>query len=755
MMTRVLWLASVFVLTAVTASAQVGVWRNYTSMKSVRSVDRAGNTVWAASDGGLFSWQSETNEYHLFTNAEGLKSLDLTAVGVDNKGNIWAGSSTGIVHVYSPASRSWRYVQDIAIANQTNKRINRFSMHGDTTLICTAFGLSLFKADGFEFGDTYTRFGTISSSIQLSAQASVIFAGNIWVAITDGQSTHRIAVGSLSNPNLLPPESWTLQVVGSTQNIPRTLTVFNNRLYCGTSGGLYYFDGTNWVLVTALTGSSIVAADASPNRLVVCTATNEVFLIDQQNLVSQYGTLIPPPSPTSLVVTTDGTPVIGTTTSGLLTFSSGWIGHEPNGPNSSQFINVVVDLDGRVWGASGNSGFYRFNGNAWKSFTRATQPALLDDNIHRISLGCDGTVWASSFGRGLARIPRGADTVRTEDIFYTNVGMVGLPNDTLFVVTSPVGCDSRGNTWFTIINSANKRSLFVRRADGTWQGLPVIINGVRVGFLTDTPVDRCVAVDGFDNVWTIVRESAFKGMVSLGNQGAIDSIARFHLTSDNGLPSNDLITLVLDRSNDIWVGTERGIGIILDPSNPTRTGGVAAYKPLNGIFINCIAVDPLNQKWVGTTEGVVVLSPDGTQLVATYTVENTDGKLLDNNVKSIAIDGKTGTVYFGTLNGLASLTTTAAEPKESFDKLVVSPNPYLVPSDVALTVDGLVASSTLKILSIDGRLIKEVRTPGGRIGFWDGTDTKGETVATGVYLIVGYSEDGSKVGTGKVAVVRR
>ena len=135
--------------------------------------------------------------------------------------------------------------------------------------------------------------------------------------------------------------------------------------------------------------------------------------------------------------------------------------------------------------------------------------------------------------------------------------------------------------------------------------------------------------------------------------------ARRHssLTINDGLPSNEVKTIVVDRDNDVWVGTDRGIAIILDPSNPRRNGGIAAYKPLNGLVINTIAVDPLNQKWVGTTDGVFLLTPDGTQILASYTVDNTAGKLMDNDVKSIAVDGKTGTVYFGTAFGLASLTT--------------------------------------------------------------------------------------------------
>jgi flagellar hook assembly protein FlgD len=104
---------------------------------------------------------------------------------------------------------------------------------------------------------------------------------------------------------------------------------------------------------------------------------------------------------------------------------------------------------------------------------------------------------------------------------------------------------------------------------------------------------------------------------------------------------------------------------------------------------------------------------------------------------------------------LASLTTSGAAPRPAFEKLVLSPNPYVVPNQAPLTVDGLVENSSIKILSVDGRLIRALTTPGGRIGFWDGRDENGRDVPSGIYLVIAYSEDGSEVTTGKVAVVRR
>jgi hypothetical protein len=225
------------------------------------------------------------------------------------------------------------------------------------------------------------------------------------------------------------------------------------------------------------------------------------------------------------------------------------------------------------------------------------------------------------------------------------------------------------------------------------------------------------------------------------------------LTTDDGLTSNKVWSEAVDRDGALWVGTDQGISIIFDPANPRSS--MAIYHPIPDQIIQGIVVDPLNNKWIATKQGVFVYSADGTSILNHYTVETTNGKLLDDDVASISINSNTGTVYFGSEKGLSSLTTASVSPVRSFGDLSISPNPFYLPSRIQLTVDGLAENSTLKILSIDGSLIKEIQTPGGRVGFWDGTDTQGRLVATAVYLVVAYADDGSKVATGKVAVIRR
>ena len=174
-----------------------------------------------------------------------------------------------------------------------------------------------------------------------------------------------------------------------------------------------------------------------------------------------------------------------------------------------------------------------------------------------------------------------------------------------------------------------------------------------------------------------------------------------------------------------------------------------------GIDAHKIAVDALNNKWIATKKGVFLLSPDGTAILEHYSVESTDGRLLDDDVASIAIDHESGTVYCGTERGLSALTTVAVNPLRDFDQLALSPNPFILPSQSLLTIDGLVQNAAVKVLTVGGALVREFTSPGGRVAFWDGRDARGDLASTGIYLIVAFSEDGSKVVTGKLAVVRR
>jgi hypothetical protein len=170
--------------------------------------------------------------------------------------------------------------------------------------------------------------------------------------------------------------------------------------------------------------------------------------------------------------------------------------------------------------------------------------------------------------------------------------------------------------------------------------------------------------------------------------------------------------------------------------------------------VQVIGVDPLNNKWLGTyANGLLYVSSDGSTLLERYNMSNSP--LPDNRILSIMIDPKTGLAYFGTSKGLVSYQTIAVEPLSRCDDIKVRPSPFVIPSNKSLLIDGLVAESSIKILTISGTLVAEFEAPGGRVATWDGRDLNGSYVSSGIYIVAGYNKDASEVCTGKIAVVRR
>jgi flagellar hook assembly protein FlgD len=112
-------------------------------------------------------------------------------------------------------------------------------------------------------------------------------------------------------------------------------------------------------------------------------------------------------------------------------------------------------------------------------------------------------------------------------------------------------------------------------------------------------------------------------------------------------------------------------------------------------------------------------------------------------------------MYFGTIKGLSSLEVAAVQTLRSITTLDVGPNPYLVPSTTRLTIRNLSADASIKIIMTSGALVLQFKAQGGGRAFWDGRDSEGNVVPSGIYFVVAFSDNGNQTGTAKIAVVRR
>ena len=75
-----------------------------------------------------------------------------------------------------------------------------------------------------------------------------------------------------------------------------------------------------------------------------------------------------------------------------------------------------------------------------------------------------------------------------------------------------------------------------------------------------------------------------------------------------------------------------------------------------------------------------------------------------------------------------------------------------------MIIDGIIYESSFKVMTLNGRVIREITSEGaskdGQQLKWDGRDSEGNYVATGVYLLMIYHQGGKNT-IEKITVINK
>jgi ligand-binding sensor domain-containing protein len=226
-----------------------------------------------------------------------------------------------------------------------------------------------------------------------------------------------------------------------------------------------------------------------------------------------------------------------------------------------------------------------------------------------------------------------------------------------------------------------------------------------------------------------------------------------------------IYSIAEDLEGNIWVGTDQGPLIYTNPEKvfdgelkasrikiPRNDGTNLADYMLKTETITSISIDGANRKWLGTaSSGAYLLSADGTTQIKNFNERNSP--LFSNSIVSLAVDNKTGDVWFGTSKGIQSYRGNATTGEETFTKVYAYPNPVREDFTGNVTITGLIKDSQIRITDISGNLVYETISDGGQ-ATWDLNTYTGKHVATGVYLIFCSSKDGTQSYVAKMLVIR-
>ena len=331
-------------------------------------------------------------------------------------------------------------------------------------------------------------------------------------------------------------------------------------------------------------------------------------------------------------------------------------------------------------------------------------------------------------------------------------------NNKNYVVIQGLKFDNEGNLW-CVNNMSNEENLLMMSSDYQWKSL------YNSKFNTINNVCH-LTFDSRQLLWMVnnswVNPSLFCYQPSTDRINAYTSF----VNEDNTKVSVNYVRCVAeDKQGNMWIGTDAG-PLMLEPNEfnsenpifqqikvPRNDGTNYADYLLAGIDITCMAIDGGNRKWFGTANnGIYLIDSDNMTEIQHFTASNSN--LLSDNIESIAINEETGEVFIGTNKGLCSYMSDAIEPVEEMNKDVTYayPNPVRPDYTGPITIVGLTMDADIKITTSNGVLVAQGRSNGGTF-VWDGTDTNGKRVASGVYMVQTATAEGKKGTVCKIAIV--
>ncbi|WP_080053770.1 type IX secretion system anionic LPS delivery protein PorZ [Spirosoma aerolatum] len=724
--------------------AQIGTWQTHVSYQSGQSVAVVGNKIYAATQNGLFYYDKITQETTSLTKNSGLSDAGVSRL-------LYLADQSKLLIAYRSGNLDFmtltndgepgavNNVNTVVAAStlpsaRTIYHINRI---GNNAYLSTDFGLVVLDLIKYEIRDTYfsqRTDGTPLPIYQTVATTDSLYALTGPIRATDTGFRLR-AIRFAANVNIADPANW--RSVTEPSTLMSSLIVDQNRLYVSVNGtGIYLRNNGSWVLFRSSTDPIIRLFPSAAGPIV---ATSQSILLP--NPVTFTGALLVNPRE----VVADGTNVwVTDTQSGLLYGTIGQFQRiAPEGPSRDQYVGLYTYPQTLVTLPTGPLDATSLSTN---------QPPYEAFSV-------TNNRWVAPSTNGLTRGFNAAAYLPSEQRLYVSTFGAGLWSQssdqppipvTLPATISPfissLATDSKGNLWITTgrTTSSQSATLHVRKPDGTFQSFPVV---TQTNILQIVPDDN-----GF--LW--LRPDVGGGLLVVDPQ---TNRSRYLTTQtgQGGLLTNSVRALVKDRNGIIWVGTDLGPTLFDNPAG-AFDAVIDAQPPilnrrrlLANEQITAIAVDGGNRKWIGTQKGIYHVAPDGSQLLDTFTADNSP--LPSNTIQALAIEPTRGVLFVQTPNGLVSYQAPATEPTDVLSNITIFPNPVRPDFSGNVGIQGLTENATVKILDAGGKLVYETRSQGGTAS-WNLIDYLGRQAQTGIYLIVVVTKDGAEGLAGKLAVVR-
>ena len=585
----------------------IGQWREHLNCQNTIQVVK-GDLLYCATNTHLFSIDAD-NTVERYSKVTGLNDIGVQCIG-------WDAATQQLVTVYSNSNVDVikkgivRNIGDIKRSTVTgNKIVQNIYCKDGLAYLSSGLGIIVVNLSKYEIKDTWF-IGNNGGQIRINGFTA---DGTQFYAATE----EGLKSISANSPDISNYANWKnlSGANGLSSGAVKNITFSNNKIIAEKNDSLFILNGTTWSLLYADASWPIVNTNTADNKLLLCQRTGggnaRVIVLNTagsiEKNISQSGVISFPKS----AILDNGAIWTADQFGGLSKYTTGFESYIPNGPPGTADGEMIIkdNILSAAAGSVNNAWNYQYNRNGVFSYKENTwnyngyyNLPILDSVLDFITLAADpdnGSLWAGSFGGGLVNFMEG----RQPKIYKkSNSSLQAAIGDPGSYRVSGLAFDQNKNLWLSNYGAA--QNLHVRKADGTWKAFSIPFTHI------ENAVSQLL-VDDNNQLWIVSPKD--NGVFCFNYGQSIDNLLddkwKFYRqgSGTGNLPSNTVLCLLKDKNGFIWVGTDKGIGIIQCTGDVFGSQSCDALLPIvqqdrfaGMLFkdetVQCMAVDGANRK---------------------------------------------------------------------------------------------------------------------------------------------------------------
>lgn len=259
------------------------------------------------------------------------------------------------------------------------------------------------------------------------------------------------------------------------------------------------------------------------------------------------------------------------------------------GNYDDDIIDVETDRDGTLWLATRQSGIYVGN----RHYEHSSDGfSLSEGKISDIMFDSKGRAWISFFKGGVDLAERKSDGSYSFRHFFTGKHAIRQPRQML--------TDHKGNIWL-----CSNEGVYMFKPDALIRNASAYKHYALTNDETQSNECHCIYEDSRHEI--LVGTSGY-GIIVIDNAGSGRVVKR--ITTDEGLPDNNIESIAEDKFGTVWIGTDHGLSSYSAKDKIIRSHFTSPDELANIFTEGTATLLPNGDMAMGTKHGFLVFNPE-------------------------------------------------------------------------------------------------------------------------------------------------